>query len=205
MFLVPLVIALGSPCSPPDREDGAGADLIHARYEVDLLGKGRAVFALPAGRRAIQGFRWIPAPDSPGSWRSARIRLVWDGDDPGRAGIDLPLGHFVLPEPDEQGDGEANAPVLINRRAMPYRSGGRLVIDADGPIRGSFRVDSGPIGTDFEPRGYLRSEVVPTGERSGPDPQIEIEGDDAGVPAPPVRYWYDRRPAPDPAPDADRG
>jgi hypothetical protein len=203
MFLVPLVIALGSSCSPLDREDGPVTEVIHARYEVDLLGKGRAIFALPAGHRSIRGFRWVPDPDSSDSWQTARIRLVWDGDDPELAGIDLPLGRFVLPEPDK--NGKMNASVLINRRPMPYRSGGRLILDADGPIRGSFRVDSGPIVPGSEFRGYLRAEVVSEGRESGPDPSIEIEGDDAGVPESPVRYWYDRRPGPAPPSDADRG
>ena len=132
-LLAPAILALAP--SP--------GEAVHARYAIDLDGRSEAIFALPKGPRTIRHFRWEPEPGTPSEvWRSARLRLVWDGDDPEEAAVDLPLGAFVTPP---EGDREG---AFINRRAMPYRRSGRIVIEADGPVRGTFRVvaDAGGIG-----------------------------------------------------------
>lgn len=204
-LVLSLAIAIGPTPSPPPQGGPPEVEAIHARFEVDLIGRSRAVFALPPGPRVIERFRWVPDPDSPGpAWRAARLRIVWEGDDPEEAAVDLPLGRFVSPVEGRQD--APDGPILANDRPMPYRERARLVLDAEGPIRGSFRIDSGPLGTHPgpTPRGYLHAVVV--GEGGDPDsdpPPGEIEQEGAGEPSLAVRYWYAQRPGP--APEADRG
>ncbi|RUL83192.1 hypothetical protein [Tautonia sociabilis] len=197
MLLPTLATAIGllAADDPGPPRPRASAGPILARYEVDLVGLSRAVFALPDGPRTIRSLRWIPAPGSTDSWRSARLRLIWDGDDLDSPGVDLPLGLLLSPEPGAAGGGS----LLVNRRPMPYLRSGRLVIDAEGPVRGSFRLDTRPGAEVLRTRGYLRAEVVP-----GPSP-TDSPGDSPRNPehdgAPAVRYWYDRRPGPGPTAD----
>ncbi|QDV33000.1 hypothetical protein [Tautonia plasticadhaerens] len=202
-LVLSLAIAIGPTPPPPPQRGAPEVEVIHARFEVDLIGRSRAVFALPAGPRVIKRFRWVPDPDSPGpAWRAARLRIAWEGDDPEGAAVDLPLGRFV--EPVEGRRDDPDGPVLANERPMPYRERARLVLDAEGPIRGSFRIDSGPVGPALQDRGYLHAEVVGEGGGPGPNPPPgEIGREGPGVSTPAVRYWYDRRPGP--APEAARG
>lgn len=186
-----MLICIGMLGPAPSRAalDGEG-DRIRARYGVDLVGRSQAVFALPKGPTTVRSFRWTPEEDAPdGAWRSARIRLVWDGDDPEEAGVDLPLGRLVTP-----GEGEESH--YVNMRAMPYRKSARLVIDAGGEVRGMVEIVTGPGTAEDRERGYLRAGVVSEGSESGSDDPGEI-GENRGDGSPPgVRYWYDRRPGP---------
>src|SRR5690606_1916884 len=101
---------------------------------------------------------------------------------------------FVAPE----GGAAGRPPRFINRRPMPYRRGGRLVIDAEGPVRGSIRLDAGPGGSDLDDRGYLRAAVGGEGDEGDapPPPSGGIREERPGDPGPPVRYWYDPSPGP---------
>ena len=187
------LVALGPPAAvAPD--DGEG-ESIRALYVVDLVGRGRATFALPEGRRTIGRFAWVPDPEAPGSWRSARLRLVWDGDDPDGAGVDVPLGRFVATRTAAGGGAPAT---YVNRRPMPYRRGGRLIIDAEAPVRGTFRLDLGPGGPDLDGRGYLRAARGTEGgtDAEGPSGPVGARSGGSGGASPPVRFWYDEGPGP---------
>jgi hypothetical protein len=190
--MVPLFVGIGLLGTPGLQVSPAEGEAIQARYEVDLLGKSRVIFALPPGPRTIQAFRWVPAPNSSDTWKSARLRLVWDGDEPELAGVDVPLGHFV------RTDDERPAP-FVNRRAMPYRRHGRLVLDAEGPVRGSLRLETVPGATTLDDRGYLRAKLQsePTEvEQEAPLNSENVPENPGRESDPSVRYWYDRDPGP---------
>ena len=130
----------------------ATGEVVHARYAIDLDGRSEAIFALPKGPRTIRLFRWEPELGTPPDvWRSARLRLVWDGIDPEEAAVDLPLGAFVTAPKGRRGG------PFINRRAMPYRRSGRIVIEAIGPVRGTFRVDAFAGGVGNRGAAYLHA------------------------------------------------
>ena len=101
----------------------------------------------------------VPTPKTAEAWRSARLRLVWEGDDPELAGVDLPLGAaFGLPErsmPYRSLLVGRNAMTWYNYFPMPYRRQALLQIEAEEPIKGKVRVRTLP-GVD--PRaGYFRA------------------------------------------------
>ena len=156
MLLLPLALLIGSLDDPIPTRAGSASEIIRARYEVDLIGRSHAVFALPAGPRTITSFQWSPAPDAPDNWKAARLRLVWDGDDLESPGVCLPLGEFVT---SSQKDDELDVKTsrhFMNRQRMPYRRSGRLVLDAEGPVRGSLLLITEPGATILDEQGYLR-------------------------------------------------
>jgi len=199
MAIVSLVLGVGilglpSGSATADGEPGA----IRARYEGDLVGQAQATCALPAGPRTIRRFVWVPDPEAPGAWRSARLRLIWDGDDPDRAGVDVPLGRFVSPVPeraDADRDGSASPRRFVNRRSMPYRRSGRLVIEAEDPVRGAFRLD---VEAGLGSRGYLRAAIHERERSDAERPSGPEDGrsEGAGGVSSPVRFWYDEQPGP---------
>ncbi|WP_169974758.1 hypothetical protein [Tautonia rosea] len=194
MSIVPLLFSLGMLGTSAPQGAPAQGEVITARYEIDLLGRSRVVFALPPGPRTIQAFRWMPASDSSEIWKSARLRLIWDGDDLERAGVDVPLGRFVSP-----GDGDDPPTEFENRRAMPYRRNGRLVLDAEGPVRGSLRLQTAPEASKLDNQGYLRAQLSaePSEDEQSPSSnsgnfsENPVSGSGRAV-----RYWYDREPGP---------
>lgn len=115
-----------------------------AEYPVDGTERSTRLFALPDGPRTIRSFDVVIDPKTADNWRSARLRITWDGANPASPSVDLPLGDFFgLPD---RGltyrsllTGE-NEHVWSNRFPMPYRAGAMIQIDADGPIRGAVRV-----------------------------------------------------------------
>ncbi|MEW4569845.1 hypothetical protein AB1L88_18425 [Tautonia sp. JC769] len=192
MSIVPLLAGIGLLGTPGSQASPAEGEVIQARYEVDLLGRSRVIFALPPGPRTITAFRWVPDPDSPDSWESARLRLVWDGDDPERAGVDVPLGQFARTDDDRPGS-------FVNDRAMPYRRLGRLVLDAEGPVRGSLRLETVPEATILDDRGYLRATLRAEADEAGREPPLNSENVGENHEReidPAVRYWYARDPGP---------
>lgn len=192
MAILPLLLTLGIPGNHGLQSSPSEGDAINARYEVDLLGKSRVVFALPPGPRTIRSFRWFPASGSSDSWKSARLRLVWDGDDPERAGVDVPLGRFVRTDDDLPAE-------FVNHRLMPYRQTGRLVLDAEGAVRGSIRLETAPGATALDDRGYFRAnlQAEPNPAEDGPPLNSEnVSEIPEGGSRPSVRYWYDRDPGP---------
>ena len=159
------------------RDDGP----IRARYVVDLAGRSAATYTLPAGRWTIRRVVWLPEPDLTDAWRSVRLRFVWDGDEPEAAGVDLPLGLLLT---DDRGDRPTR---YQTGRSMPYRRGGRLLLDAEAPVRGVLRLDLEPGGDMVDERGYFRAAVDDETERAA-------EGADGDEPS--IRCWYDDEPGP---------
>lgn len=159
------------------RDDGP----IRARYVVDLAGRSAATYTLPAGPWTIRRVVWVPEPGSPDDWRSARLRFVWDGDEPEAAGVDLPLGLLLT---EDRGDRPTR---YRSGRSMPYRRGGRLLLDAEAPVRGVLRLDLEPGGEMVDERGYFRAVV--TDETQG----LAADGDGD---EPSIRCWYDDEPGP---------
>ena len=115
-----------------------------AEYTVDGTELSTRLFALPAGPRTIRSFDVIIDPKTVDNWRTARLRIVWEGSDPANAAIDLPMSQFfALPE---RGltyrsllTGE-NEHIWSNRFPMPYLRGAAVMIDAKGRIKGAVRV-----------------------------------------------------------------
>lgn len=192
MSILPLLLTLGILGNLGLQDAPAEGEVINARYEVDLLGKSRVVFALPPGPRTIRTFRWVPASGSSDSWKSARLRLVWDGDNPERAGVDVPLGRFVRTDADLPAE-------FVNHHVMPYRRTGRLVLDAEGAVRGSLRLETAPGAITLDDRGYLRAKLQAepnTTEEGSPLNSENVSEIPEGGSGPSVRYWYDREPGP---------
>ncbi|HEV3122013.1 MAG TPA: DUF2961 domain-containing protein, partial [Isosphaeraceae bacterium] len=151
-----------------------------AEYVVDLIPRASATFELPGGPRTLRSLEVIPAAGTSDAWRSARLRLSWDTEIAGPAGVDLPLGYAF-------GQALGSAPyqsVLIGQNGeawylrfpMPYRQRGTLRIDTMRRIKGSLRVVSVP-GADAN-AGYFRAhyvEALPT--RKGVDfPLLAAKG-----------------------------
>ncbi len=115
-----------------------------AEYPVDGSEQSTHLFALPAGPRTIRSLDAIIDPKTTENWRTARLRIVWDGDDIAHPDIDLPVSEFfeqaVHSFPYRSLMAGANENVWSNRLPMPYREGGSLQIDARGPIKGAIRV-----------------------------------------------------------------
>ncbi|MDR3637909.1 MAG: DUF2961 domain-containing protein [Isosphaeraceae bacterium] len=147
-----------------------------AEYLVDGTDRSSRLFALPAGPRTIRSFDIVLDPKTTENWRAARLRIVWEGDDPADAAVDVPFSEFfgLL----ERGltyrsllTGE-NEHVWSNRFPMPYERGATVVIDAEGPIRGVVRVRT--LKERSADAGYLRAStqaardgVLEWGEKAG--------------------------------------
>ena len=132
-----------------------------AEYPVEAAARSTRVFLLPDGPRTVRSLEVVATPSTAAAWRAARLRLVWDDDDPDPAGaaVDVPLGRAFGRTGDRLGDEslavgtEGDAWVL--RLPMPYRGRAILRIDADAPLAGLIRVRaSRGIATDA---GYLHA------------------------------------------------
>lgn len=136
------------------------ADAQGALYVVDLAAESAAVFVLPAGPRTVRELSVEPTAVTADAWRTARLRLTWQGDDPAGAGVDLPLGLMFGqgPKPVQAG---ADRPVgvegssWVNRLPMPYRNQALLQVDTARPLVGRIRLRTTPgVGRDA---GFLRA------------------------------------------------
>jgi hypothetical protein len=141
-----------------------------AEFRVEGLARSTHLFLLPDGPRTVRSFEVIPDPDTADAWRSARLRLSWDGDDPDRPGVDLPAGVLfgqafeVAPFATVLAGGDAAG--WYGRFPMPYRRQALLKIDAGAPIKGVLRVRTTP---GVEPNaGYFRAAVL-SSRSSGSD------------------------------------
>jgi len=198
--MIALGIALGVEARTAPLPDSQEADVIDAVYRVDGVGRSQVVFKLPPGPRTITSIEWQPADGtSEHVWRSARLRIVWDGVEPESAGVDLPLGRFLDLEqpraaeadPEPPGRDEAarsNPPALRNDAPMPYRSQGRLILDSNGRLRGTFRIRSEAGAGDRKGLGYYRAALEPDPEAAGDGRSVNE--------TPPLRVWYDSEPGP---------
>jgi hypothetical protein len=138
-----------------------------ADYTINAIKRTSLTFELPDGPRTIRSFEVVPTQDTADAWRSARLRLLWERDEPSEAGVDLPLG-FAF------GQAFGSQPyrsLLIGqtertwyiRFPMPYRHQALVRLDTERPIRGILRVLSTP-GADLG-AGYFRAryaEALPT-------------------------------------------
>ena len=119
-----------------------------ASYPVDSAARGTVVFLLPPGPRTLQSFELTPSDATRKAWKSARVRLLWDTDEPSEPGVDLPIELFF------GGIDDAKAP-WVNRLPMPYRQRAMLVIDTEEPLSGRLKVES---AKEVRPdAGYLRA------------------------------------------------
>jgi hypothetical protein len=138
-----------------------------AEYTINAIEHTSLTFELPGGPRTIRSLELVPTPETADAWRSSRLRMLWEGDEPADAGVDLPLG-FAF----GQAFGAEPYRSLIVGQAegmwylrfpMPYKRQALLLLDTERPIRGKLRVTSVP-GADAA-AGYLRArfaEAIPT-------------------------------------------
>jgi hypothetical protein len=147
-------------------EAEALADMPVATYAVEGLARSEQAFVLPAGPATIRSIELEPAPGTEDGWRSARLRLVWDQDADGEAGVDLPVDYAFGALPHAIGFSSLligqNGGSWYNRFPMPYRRQASLRIDAEKPIKGTIRIHYRK-GVEAD-AGYLRAsfrEAIP--------------------------------------------
>jgi hypothetical protein len=130
-----------------------------AEFHVDGGRRSMQRFILPAGPRTIRSLDVVADPRTADAWRSARIRLIWEGDDPAGAGVDVPLGFLFA-----QVEGVNPHQSLLagqreqrwwNRFPMPYRRQALIQVDAEEPVKGLIRVRT-VAGVD-PGAGYFRA------------------------------------------------
>jgi len=145
--------------SPASYEAETLADLPVATYAVEGLARSEQTFVLPAGPATIRSIELEPAAGTEDGWRSSRLRLVWDQDADGEAGVDLPVPYAFGALPDAI-DFQSlligqNGGSWYNRFPMPYRRQASMRIDSEKPIKGTLRVRYRK-GIDAD-AGYLRA------------------------------------------------
>ena len=155
--------------NPETIEAPAGMDMEPAVFAVEGEARSMQRLLFPAGPRTIRSLEVVPTPATADAWRSVRLRLIWDGEDPAAAGVDLPLGlafgqaagagpyRSVM-----TGKGEAG---WYNRFPMPYRRQALLQIDTERPIRGTIRIRS-TAGVDAD-AGYFHAAARKAPAESG--------------------------------------
>ncbi len=119
-----------------------------AEYAVNAGKRSTQLFLLPDGPRTIRALEVIPTPKTADAWRSSRLRLIWESDDPADAGVDLPLG-LAFGRADRSMVYRSlmvgqDAMTWYNYFPMPYRRQALLQIDAEEPIQGLIRVRTLP-------------------------------------------------------------
>ena len=125
-----------------EKTDLAGADF--ARYEIEGLSNSAHLYTLRAGPATVRSLEILPAPGTEDAWRAARLRMVWDHDEAGDAGVDLPLGLAF-------GVVDAERPyqsLLLGQKAgrwfsrfpMPYHRQAIVRIDTPKPLKGTMVV-----------------------------------------------------------------
>lgn len=133
-----------------------------AQYVVAAAANSRQVYLLPPGPRTVRELAIEPSLATAEAWRQARLRLVWESDDPeAQAGVDLPLGLlFGQVGPGvELGTtlvGGRQGPAWVCRLPMPYRAQALLEIRTTQPLDGRIHLRA---SKGFEPEaGYLRAD-----------------------------------------------
>ncbi len=153
-----------------DPEKGLGEELAGAqvaKYEIDAHGGSTHQFVLPPAPATIRSLELTPAGGTADAWKSARLRVAWEGDDTTAPAVDVPIGPAF-----GMAYGSATYRSLLvgqgdrtwtNRYPMPYRRQGILRIDTDKPLKGTVlvRYEKG-VADDA---GYFRAnlrEALPT-------------------------------------------
>lgn len=138
-----------------------------AEYQVEGLAHSEHVFSLPRGPATIRSIELEPTAETVDAWRSARLRIIWEAEEDGAAGVDLPFTYAF----GALADAIDFQSLLIGRRGniwynrfpMPYRRKATLRIDAENPIQGKLRVRfQKEVAADA---GYFRAsyrEALPT-------------------------------------------
>ena len=132
-----------------------------AEYKVEASSRSSLTYMLPPGPRTVRLLEVLPDPGTADAWRSARLRIVWESDNPvvSRSSLDLPLGlAFAQAEGGPIGESPAFASdgsAWVNRLPMPYRNQALLRIDTDRPLSGRLRLKATRgVASDA---GYLRA------------------------------------------------
>jgi hypothetical protein len=138
-----------------------------AEYKVEGIGRSEHVFALPRGPATIRSIELEPTAETADAWRAARLRIIWEAEEDGAAGVDLPFAYAF----GTLADAAEYQSILMGRRSdvwynrfpMPYRRRATLRIDSEKPIDGKLRVRfEKKVAADA---GYLRAsyrEALPT-------------------------------------------
>lgn len=138
-----------------------------AEYSVEGIARNSHVFGLPRAPATIRSIELEPTAETLDAWRAARLQIVWDQDEDGQSGVDLPFAYAF----GSLSGSTAYESLLIGRRGnvwynrfpMPYRRQACLHIDAEAPIKGELRVRyQKEVVTDG---GYFRAayrEALPT-------------------------------------------
>ncbi len=141
-----------------------------AGYAVEAAGRAEISYVLPVGPRTISALEIEPTPASADAWRSARLRLTWEDDNPWTpdAAVDLPVGLAfgraggALPSVDSVAIGTLGG-AWVNRFPMPYRTRALLRISTDRPIEGRIQVRSTRgVAPDA---GYFQGTEIAVGRR----------------------------------------
>lgn len=117
-----------------------------ALFVVEAAAHSRQAFLLPGGPRTLRELVVEPTPATVEAWRSARLRLVWESDDPDAgAAVDLPLGLlFGRFAPDAGLNAtllaDSAGPVWVCRFPMPYRAQALLDMATERPLEGRIRL-----------------------------------------------------------------
>ena len=138
-----------------------------AGYKVEGIAHSEQVFAMPPGPATIRSIELEPTAETLDAWRSARLRIIWEAEEDGEAGVDLPFAYAFGTLPDAIGFQSLligqRGNLWYNRFPMPYRRQATLRIDSEKPIQGKLRVRyQKEVAADA---GYLRAsyrEALPT-------------------------------------------
>ena len=158
-----------------------------ALFLVEAAAHSRQAFLLPGGPRTLRELVVEPTPATAEAWRTARLRLVWESDDPDAGpGVDLPLGLLFGRFAPEAGLcatllADSWGPAWVCRFPMPYHAQALLDVATDRPLEGRIRLRttagvapaagyfraaswSGPAPFSDTGRGHLAGVLV-VGER----------------------------------------
>lgn len=129
---------------PATYETLSTADSRVAEYKVEGLARSEHVFCLPSGPATIRSIELEPTAETLDAWRSARLRIIWEAEEDGAAGVDLPFAYAFATLADAI-DFQSllvgrSGNIWYNRFPMPYRRQATLRIDSEKPIQGKLSV-----------------------------------------------------------------
>jgi len=117
-----------------------------ALFVVEAAARSRQAFLLPGGPRTLRELIVEPTLATAEAWRSARLRLIWESDDPDAGpGVDLPLGLLFGRFAPDAGLGatllaDSAGLAWVCRFPMPYRAQALLDVATDRPLAGRIRL-----------------------------------------------------------------
>jgi Protein of unknown function (DUF2961) len=156
---------IGVPAGQRDAGAKSVRDAEPAEYLFEAAARSRQVYLLPGGPRTLRELVIEPTAATAEAWRSARLRLTWETDDPDAgAGVDLPLGLLFGRFAPGAGLGTTlltgpDGAAWVCRFPMPYRTQGLLEVDTEKPLEGRIRLRS-TAGVALR-AGYFRAASWP--------------------------------------------